>query len=376
MIYFDNAATSRFKPPIVGKTLLEQLNFSANPGRSGHTDSIRLGIAINKARENLKAKFNADDSYEVIYTSNCSEALNLAILGYCKILKDKVHVISSLNEHNSVLRPLRQLELQGIINTTYLAPNQLGVITPNQVDNAIKIDTKLVVLNHTSNVTGATCDIEEIGKVCKRRGVKLLIDGAQSLGHTPINMIDYNIDMLAGAGHKGIHGVQGVGFLIMRRDIELIPLKFGGTGTASESVDPPTMLPESLECGTLNSPAILAMDSALNWTYDNYNALHRHYRQLASELYYGMRHLQGISLYSSYPSDVVSLNILDYSSSEMADYFNSQNIAVRSGLHCAPFIHKHLGTLERGAVRISIGYNNSMSDINTLLKAIERVTKS
>lgn len=375
MIYLDNSATSRFKPYELNNLMKDLAYNSANAGRSGHSDTILLGQRVYAARQNIKRLCSVDDEYETIYTSNCSEALNLAILGYVNNLDGRIHVITTMNEHNSVLRPLRQLELQNKITTTYLAPNKDGVITASMVDAAMLLSTKLVIINHTSNVTGATSDVYEIGKVCKARNVTFMVDGAQSLGHVALNAKECNIAMLAGAGHKGLHGLQGIGFLLLRRDISLKPLKFGGTGTSSESVDQPTIIPESLECGTLNSFGALTLDCGINWTMANFESLHHTYRMLSSELLYGMRHIGKLSIYSQYPSSVISFNVKDYSSAEVSDYLNEHGIAVRSGLHCAPFIHKHLGTLERGAVRASLGYNNTPKDIKLFLLTLEQLIR-
>lgn len=373
MIYFDNAATSRFKPQTVLDALIAECAHSANAGRSGHNDSIACGMKIFNARNNIKSYIGADDEYEVVFTANASEALNLAIFGYLTNISAKSHVVTSVLEHNSVLRPLKRLEDLGQINTTYLKPDLSGDITPKLVLEALQQNTKMIILNHTSNVTGSTCDVAEIGKIAKSRNIIFLVDGAQSLGHTPLDMVNCNIDMLAGAGHKGLHGAQGVGFLALKRSLNLKPLKYGGTGTNSESPYQPTELPESLECGTLNACGISALNQGVLWTKENATNLHRIYRYLSSELHYSLKQMKNLEMYSKYPSAVISFNIKDYNSTDIANYLNEQGFEIRSGLHCAPLIHKHLGTLERGACRISLGYNNTLSDVRNLVKAIDGI---
>lgn len=376
MIYLDNAATSRYKPQAVIDAFCKECSYSANPGRGGHDESFNAGLRVYNTRKIIKDALDIDDSYEVIFTSNCTEALNLGILGLLSEKEGCPHVITTVCEHNSVLRPLHRLFRQGKIELEILSPEVGCAISPNAVISALRDDTALVALNHVSNVTGVVCEVGEIGKVTRERQIPLLLDCAQSMGHCEIHMDDMGIDMLAAAGHKGLHGLQGTGFLAMKNDMRLVPLKYGGTGTNSESVDQPEVLPESLESGTLNTCGIVALGEAVKWTQENFNNLHHVYRYLSSELSYGLKQIKGIQLYSGYPSPVISFNVLDYSSTDVADYLNTLGIAVRSGLHCAPLMHKHLGTLQRGTIRASLGYNNTIFDIKKLLIAVENLVKN
>lgn len=370
MIYFDNSATSRFKP----KCVIEEYNRfvvnSCNSGRSGHNDCIHVATKVLQTRENIKNHLRANDDFEVIFTSNCTEALNMAILGY--VLPGS-HVITTVYEHNSVLRPLRFLENYFGVNVTYLTPELNGKISPNQIENAITEKTCIVIVNQTSNVTGITQDIGEIGKITKKHNIKLLVDTAQSLGHEQIDMTNMNIDMLASCGHKGVHGMQGVGILVLKKDIHLRHIKFGGTGTDSDLLDQPNHMPEGYECGTINTGGILALSKAFDWTFANINNLNRHYRYLSSEILYGLKSLPKITCYSDFPSAVIAIKAEGYSSNDIANLLNSNNIAVRSGLHCAPKIHQYLGTLEDGLCRISIGYNNNINDCKTLLNVLSKL---
>lgn len=370
MIYFDNSATSRFKP----KCVIEEYNrfvlSSSNSGRSGHNDCIRAATKVLFARETIKKWLGANDDYEVIFTSNCTEALNMAILGY---VKPNSHVITTIFEHNSVLRPLRYLEDNFGVKVTYLTPDLTGKISMAELELAITDSTSLIVINHTSNVTGQTQDISEIGKIAQKHNIKLLVDTAQSLGHEVIDMQNMHIDMLASCGHKGIHGMQGTGFLVVKKDITLSHTKFGGTGTDSDILTQPDHMPEGYECGTINTGGILALSKAFDWTYANFATITRHNKYLANEIFSGIKYMPKITCYSDFPSSVIALSVDGYSSNEVAETLNNNNIAVRSGLHCAPKIHQHLGTIEDGLVRISIGYNNTISDCNTLLKVLSKM---
>lgn len=370
MIYLDNSATSRFKPKCVTEEYNRFVLSSCNSGRSGHKDCIQTATKVLNVRERIKKYLGADNDYEVIFTANCTAALNMAILGY---VKSGDHVVTTVYEHNSVLRPLEYLQSNFGVKVTYLVPDDCGKICAKAVQNAITDDTKLVIINHTSNVTGITQDIESIGKVTHSLGIKLLVDTAQSLGHEEIDVKNMHIDMLASCGHKGIHGMQGTGFLLANKSIPLRPIMFGGTGTDSDMLDQPTYMPEGFECGTINTGGILALGKAFDWTYGNFDILTRHYKFLSGELLYGMKSIPKITAYSSFPSTVISIKVDGYSSSEVAEILNQNNIAVRSGLHCAPKIHKHLGTIEDGLCRISIGYNNNLSDCIACLKVLSKL---
>lgn len=370
MIYFDNSATSRFKP----KCVIEEYNRfvlnSCNSGRSGHKDCIKTATKVLLTRENIKNRLGANDDYEVIFTNNCTEALNMAILGF---VKPASHVITTIFEHNSVLRPLKFLEDNFNVKVSYLYPDLTGKIPPTSIENSITSDTTLVIVNQTSNVTGVSQEIGEIGKICNQHNIKLLVDTAQSLGHEPIDMQDLNIDMLASCGHKGIHGMQGTGILVIKKDIVLKHIKFGGTGTESDVLVQPDHYPEGYECGTINTGGIIALGKAFDWTYSNFIQLNRHYKYLSGEIIYGLKSMPKITCYSDFPSTVISIEVDGYSSSEVAEFLNTHNIAVRSGLHCAPKIHEYLGTISDGLCRISIGYNNSLNDCHTLLNVLSRL---
>lgn len=361
MIYLDNSATTRFKPVNVLNTMYYTALNSSNSGRGGHNDSIKAAEKVFEARQTILKLLHAPESmFEVIFTSNCTEALNIAILG----LKPKHTVVDSFS-HNSVLRPLKLLERTGAGFTAIDSLDEMNI------ESAICDNTKLIAVNHVSNVNGRKIDIKAVSEIAGRYNIPLLVDGAQSLGHEEVDLSDCKITFLAGAGHKSLHGIQGVGFLVLKRDVCLEPIKVGGTGTLSSSLEHPTDLPESLECGTLNTIGISALKSGIEWTYTNMRIIKAHNDTLSALGHKLLSSIEGIKLYSTFPSPIIAFNISDYSSSEVADYLNRHGIAVRGGLHCAPLAHNTLGTLEQGIVRASIGMNNTKSDIIELYKAIQ-----
>lgn len=374
MIYLDNAATSRFKPRCMFDEMFKQLSYSSNPGRGGHYDSIDTAIKIYDTRQLLKKLLNCDDKYELIFTSGCTEASNLALIGYLLNFKGrKCDVIITSNEHNSVARPLYHLKDSIGINIIEITPDENGIISPISVKNAISGDTKLICANHISNVTGNITDIGDIGKIAKAHNIPFFVDTAQSLGHIKLDIQENNIDFLVAAGHKGLHGCQGTGFLIYNTKYKLYPIKFGGTGSHSESLIQPDVPPDAFEAGTVNSAGIVGLGASASWTYQNLPKISLNTKYLTSELIYGLKQIKNIKLYSVHNSGVVSFNYKDFPSTDIGDYLNEHDIAVRCGLHCAPLIHKQLDTLDSGTVRVSIGYNNSISDIHAILTLIDKL---
>lgn len=374
MVYFDNSATSKFKPNTVLNAFMSSARNSANPGRGGHDDSIREGKMVYHARNTILNLLHASpEIYEVVFTSNCTEALNTAIFGLGGIN----NIITDYRQHNSVLRPVNVLSKSGC-NTKIVDKGTISdyIISINE-NNEFQVnnnESTLVIANQISNVNGEITDINELVNVAHSINAKVLVDGAQSLGHCKIDLSKTPIDMIAGAGHKGLHGLQGVGFLVMKRDIELSPLKYGGTGTDSYSTEQPTEIPESLESGTINACGIHALMEGVKWTEENFNCITAKYRTL-SRYCHDLLGMLNLTIYSEYPSTVISFNIDDIPSTEVADYLNTQGIAVRSGLHCAPLMHKHLGTLEQGTVRVSLGVNNSIQELYYLYNALAKFVK-
>ncbi len=374
MIYLDNAATSKHKPLKVKLALLRGVTkFSANPGRAGHFVSIRTGFEVYKTREAIKKFFNADSNYDVIFTSGCTEALNLAIQGTKQAGK---HIITTVNEHNSVLRTVEFLKDNYNISYSLIKPNDHGVIDVSDIKRAITSDTYMVIVNHTSNVTGATSDIEKIGKLCSDKNLLLLVDVAQSAGHEPIDIKKFNIPLIAVAGHKGLLGPQGVGCLIVSKNVKLKPIKFGGTGTNSESIIQPTDRPEGFESGTIATPNILALGEGVNYVYKNFSKINTKITQLTTYLINELKKIPKLHLYSNNPqSGVVSFDIENIDCNDIINILSEKyKICVRGGMHCAPLIHKHLNSIN-GLVRVSLSHKNNINQLKKLIKILLKLAQ-
>ena len=370
MLYLDNAATSRFKPQGVIDAVNHDLRNSANSGRSGHSDAISAGMRIENCRYYLKSALGADDGYQVIFTKNCTEALNLAIFG---LIKGGERVLTTSNEHNSVLRPLYELERQGKISLTI--HNTLGQSIDMALFTQQAEQADVIIVGGACNVTGYTADLKEIGKIAKTVNAVLIVDGAQSVPIIPIDIKEYGIDMLACPGHKGLHGIQGTGFLIFKNGTELRPLLYGGTGSFSSSVYRPADPPDAFEAGTLFAGGIAALYEGAKWSFNHADNTRSNYAQLTKTALYNLKTI-GCTLYTKETATgVIAFNIGDTDSSYIAELLNEYGIAVRSGLHCAPLVHKALGTENQGAVRASIGVETTMKDIAYFCKAIEKIKR-
>ncbi|MDR0854937.1 MAG: aminotransferase class V-fold PLP-dependent enzyme [Christensenellaceae bacterium] len=350
--YLDNSATTKFKPPSVTAAVTNALKDSANPGRSGHNAAVRAALAVENARDTVNSLVGNGN---VVFTKNATEALNLAIFGSGL----SGEAVTSVMEHNSVLRPLNHLSKLGKIAIKYVAPKGYAA-SFEEVKNAITKNTSAVVLAEQTNLTGGVTDIEKIGEYCLERGIKFIIDGAQSLGHT---FAEYDkikgITALCASGHKGLHAPQGTGFLLWRGG-KLAPLIHGGTGTEGIKLLQPETFPEGYESGTLNTPGIAGLAEGIKWTYKNKNEIAAKITEKSLFIAAELSKIEGIKLYSDGKSGVISFNYKDVPSTEIADRLNSNSIFVRSGIHCAPLAHKHLNTLEQGIVRISLDFNSAI----------------
>lgn len=367
MIYFDNAATTRFKPKSVIKALISEAKHSSNSGRSGHDDALKNMMKIENTRKNLLALYGATDGYNVVFTKNCTEALNLAISGY---LKGNEKIITTVNEHNSMLRPLFEQKRKGA-NLCILNPSENLTVSSKHILRAA-YDADFIGLNLASNVTGAICDVSDVGRKKSSKTV-LLVDGSQGSPYVDVNMKNDGIDMLAMPAHKGLHGIQGTGFLIFRNDIKLKPLIFGGTGVAGDSVYQPLIVPECYEAGTLFAAGIHALNEGAVWSFAHREKNAEKTLKLTSSMLNGLSHI-GLKTYCINPRlGIVSFHHPDIPSSVLADKLNDVGIAVRSGLHCAPLIHNHLGTLDGGLVRASIGVDNTQEEVTYFLSALEKI---
>lgn len=372
MIYFDNAATSRFKPKSVLDALFYDVTHSANSSRSVHKEALEKTIETQKCRQYLLNALGGKDEYQVVFTKNCTEALNLAISGGYKI-GDKV--VTTQNEHNSVLRPLYKLAKEGKITLNIIKQDEKGHIRISDIEEYCK-NADTLVLGGASNVTGAINDIETIGKITRKHGVKLIVDGAQSVPVLPMDLTKYGVDMLALPAHKGLHGVQGVGALIVKENISLTPLTYGGTGAHSEQLCPVIEFPDSFEAGTQFSGGISALKHGAQWSFQNIESTRKTLLRLSKSLVYGLKIL-GATIYSEdLDVGVVSFNIKDVDSAYIGDLLAENDICVRCGLHCAPLVHKHLGTLSQGAVRVSFGSDNTEKEVAVFLSVLERIIQN
>ncbi|MDE7373460.1 MAG: aminotransferase class V-fold PLP-dependent enzyme [Clostridia bacterium] len=370
MLYLDNAATSRFKPQGVIDAINFDLRNSVNSGRSGYTDAISAGIRIENCRYYLKSELGANDGYELVFTKNCTEALNLAIFG---VINGGERVLTTSNEHNSVLRPLYELERQGRISLDVANTHGKKLDLSNLSEKAKTAD--VIVLGGACNVTGATVELAEVGKIAKANNALLIVDGAQSVPVIKTDMTEYGIDMLACAGHKGLHGVQGSGFLIFKSDIKLRPILYGGTGTFSSSVYQPIQAPDGYEAGTLFAGGISALYEGAKWSFNHLDSTRATYEQLSKALLYNLKSMDCTLYTDETVMGVVAFNIGDADSTYVAELLNEQGVAVRSGLHCAPLVHKALGTENQGAVRVSLGVESTQKDVLYFSKAIEKIKR-
>lgn len=373
MIYLDNAATSFPKPAPVLRAVngvMERL--CANPGRSGHRMSLAAGRIVVNCRDKLAELLDVAAPERVIFCFNCTDALNTAIHG---LLQPGDHVLATALDHNASLRPLHGLARRGIISLDVLEPTACGTVTAAQVQSAIQPNTRLMVCTHASNVTGMVQPIAEIGSVCRPRGVKLLVDAAQTIGVLPVKPDTLGADLLAFPGHKALFGPMGTGALWVREGIDLVPYREGGTGSQSESVDQPEELPDRYESGTLNLVGIAGLMQGIRFVMAHQDEIAAHEADMTRYLYDGLANMPGISLYTQGPPgvSVVPFNVDGKRSGGVADALNRYGIGIRAGLHCAPLVHRYLGTLDTGAVRVSPGFFNRRSDVDRLLYVVSRM---
>ncbi len=373
MIYLDNAATSFPKPESVAKAVAGVLTrLGANPGRSGHRMSLAGGRIIANCRETLAALLGVPEPERIVFCHNCTDALNLAIHG---LLQKGDHAIATALDHNASLRPLSGLAERGQITLTVLSPEKgADAVTAKQVRDALRGNTRLVTVAHASNVTGAVQPAAEIGAVCRRHGVPLLLDAAQTIGVLPVLPLSMDVDLVAFPGHKALMGPTGTGGLWIRKGVDPRPLREGGTGSRSESVLQPTELPDKYESGTLNLCGIAGLMQGARFVLARQEEIAAHEASLAARLRGALLSLRNAAVYGpETPSvGVVSFNIAGKRSGEVADALNRYGIGVRAGLHCAPLAHRWLGTIETGAVRVSPGFFNTESDLDRLIAVAER----
>lgn len=375
MIYFDNAATGGFKPSTVLDTTTSVLKYlNANPGRSGHSLSQTAGDYVYSCRQKVCDFFGVLDPSKVIFCKNCTEALNIAILGS---IKGGI-VLTSTLEHNSVLRPLYYLEKQNIITMKVIKPKNNKFITLEDIAENYSSEVSAVCLNYISNVTGEISEIAKIGEFLKDKPTLFIVDGAQAGGHIPISLSSLNVDMLALAGHKGLYSIMGVGILLLSKNVSPEPITFGGTGTESFNPNQPDCYPERLESGTLNLPAICSLEEGIRYIENNLSFIQERLVLMTDYLISKLKEIDGVRVYSTKnPAGIVSFEILNLPSNEATDILSAKyNIACRGGYHCAPLVHKMLGTDSYGLIRASLCVHNTKSEQNALISAVKEIIKS
>lgn len=372
MIYFDNAATTGKKPKSVIKAVNEGLNFyTANPGRSGHSLSFATAQAVYDSREKIADFFGASGADRVCFTLNCTHSINAVLKGVSRT-GDRI-IVSSL-EHNAVMRPLKKMGIGFDIADVDLLDDQK---TLKNFSDKIKPNTKMIFCTGASNVLGKTLPIKQIGQLCKKKGLLFGVDAAQLAGIMPINMVDMNIDFLCIAAHKGLYAPMGLGILICEKDIENTIIE-GGTGTNSIELTQPDIYPEKLESGTINVPAILGAKAGCEFI--NSKGIKRMYDgeiALISGLYEELKKRDGIELYTPEPLKysyvpVLSFNVKDLNSQQVAEILSKNGIATRGGLHCSPYAHSKIGTLERGTIRVSVSVFNKWEEIKYFIDVLDK----
>ena len=376
MIYLDNAATSYPKPPQVIRAMAGTLEkLGANPGRGGHHLAVCAGRVVQRCREELAELAGIRQSERVIFTHSCTESLNLAISG---TLHEGDEVLCSHGEHNAVMRLLDRYAAAGQITVRVMPPDETGILQPHTLQRMISPKTALVIICHASNVTGVVQPVGRLGAVCRENGVPLLVDTAQTAGMLDVSLAALNADMIAMPGHKGLLGPHGTGVLILGEGMEPEPLMCGGTGSASESLRQPDMLPDRYESGTLNLPGIAGLLAGVKFARAHRAEIHQYEQHLAQRLRSQLEGMDRLTLLGH--PDAPRMGMVSFvpkgmDVSALSDDLDRSGVAVRGGLHCAPSIHTWLGTLQSGAVRASVGIYNTEEEVDGLIALVERLTK-
>lgn len=379
MIYFDNGATTFPKPEGVIRAMEEALTrYGANPGRSGHQMSMETAIRVFEAREAAGRLFGVENPEEVVFTANCTHAVNIAIKG---LVRQGDHVILSDLEHNAVLRPVHALAEQGVITydvaETYPDPWE----TVHSFRALVRPNTRLIACTHASNVFGIRLPIEELGMFCQEEDFFFLVDAAQTAGVLEIDAPEWGIDFLCTAGHKGMYGPAGTGLLITALGSKIGTLMEGGTGSFSMDYQQPVAMPDRMESGTVNTPGILGLGAGLAFLEERgCAAIYRHEMSLAQQIVEELQKLPEVMLYTprfgmNTHLPVISFNLRGMVSEEVTDQLSQMGFALRGGLHCAPLAHRKMGTTETGTARISVGAFNTQKEAEQLCAAIKKLCR-
>ena len=365
MIYLDNAATTFPKPPQVLRAMTGAMEkLGANPGRGGHRLSLQAGRVVESCREAAAALLGVSAPERVIFTRCCTESLNLAITG---LVRPGGEVICSHGEHNAVMRVLARLVARGTITVKVLQPDERGLLSPETLRAALGPRTQLAVICHASNVTGVIQPVTALGAVCRENGVPLLVDAAQTAGVLDVTLEGLNADLIAMPGHQGLLGPHGTGLLALREGVDPEPLLVGGTGSASESIHQPSLLPDRYESGTLNLPGIAGLLAGLTWVRGHREEIAAREHMLNERLRSQLRDVPGLTVLGHDDAPRVGITSVvpaHGDSGLLADGLDASGVAVRSGLHCAPAIHAWLGTLDSGAARFSVGPFTTLREVD------------
>lgn len=377
MIYFDNAATTMKKPSCVVEAVADALCHLGNSGRSIHGGAMNASRIIFDTRMALAKLFNAKSPNQIAFTANSTESLNIALKG---ILNPGEHIITTALEHNSVLRPLYELEDHGV-ELTVISSDAYGRLDYGDFEPAIRDNTKAIVVTHGSNLTGNLVDIQKIGEIAKKHRLLFIVDASQTAGVFPIDVQSMHIDILCFTGHKGLLGPQGTGGIYVREGITVRPLLSGGSGVQTYLRNHPPQMPTALEAGTLNGHGIAGLFAAINYINETGMDYIRDTEQtLMWEFYQQVKEIPGIKIYGDFSvknrCPIVTLNIRDYDSGEVSDALSEHyGIATRPGAHCAPLMHQALGTVQQGAVRFSFSHFNTLEEIKIAVSALQELAK-
>ena len=377
MIYMDNAATTLHKPDAVKAAVLAAFETMGNAGRGASEPALDASRVIYGTREKLARFFNAESASRIVFTANSTESLNIAIKGlFCP----GDHVITTVLEHNSVLRPLYECREHGV-ELSILGCDEKGNISYDEMESAVKEHTKAIVCTHASNLTGNMIDLKKAGEIARKHGLIFVVDASQTAGVWPVDVQNTGIDVLCFTGHKGLMGPQGTGGMYVRTGVEIRPLLSGGSGIDTYNPHHPSQMPTALEAGTLNGHGIAGLGAAVSFLEETgLDVIREKEQSLMRRFYEGISCIPGVKVYGDFDTReraaIVSFNIGDYDSSEVSDELNVEcGIVTRPGAHCAPLMHKALGTVEQGAVRFSFSYYNTEEEVDAAIRAVRELAQ-
>lgn len=375
MIYFDNAATTLQKPPAVAEAMLQALQSLGNAGRGAHEPTLKAARVIYDTRVKLARLFGAGDPARIAFSSNATEALNCVLQ---RLFTQGDHVLTTVCEHNSVLRPLYLAEADGV-DVTHMQADALGRIDYAELEQNLRPQTKAIVITHASNLTGNLTDLKLVSAFAHKHGLLLVVDASQTAGSIPVDVVELGIDILCFTGHKGLMGPQGTGGIYVRPGLAVRPFKVGGSGVHSFLTTHPSKMPTVLEAGTLNGHGIAGLNAALDFLLDTgIEKIHAHEDKLMRRFVQGVQQLPAVKLYGDYQAEeraaIVALNIGTLDSAAVSDIlWEDYQICVRAGAHCAPLLHRHFGTEKQGAVRFSFGYFNTEAEVDIAIEAVKEL---